>query len=130
MSGRVLADRFRPPLFVPFPKNKRHIWQLWFARFPILWRSILETTQLPANRGKKTAERRSVVAGQNRTVEPATVCVRQSSFDNRANRREPQHVLDVPLLASPSVRDRRDQRQPVRTSPATSPMYRSAKVRT
>src|SRR5438552_18650479 len=79
---------------------------------------------------KKTAERRSVVAGQNLTVEPATVCVRQSSFDNRANRGEPQHVLDVPLLASPSVRGRRDQRQPVRTSPATSPMYRSAKVRT
>src|SRR5437762_8122591 len=129
MSGGVLADRFRPPLFVPFQKNKRHTWQLWFARFPILWRSIPETTQLPANPGKKTAERRSV-AGQNLTFEPATVCVRQSSFDNRANRREPQHVLDVPLLASPSVRGRRDQRQPVRTSPATSPMYRSAKVRT
>src|SRR2546421_1155117 len=76
MSGGVVADRFRPPVFVPFPKNKRHTWQLWFARFPILWRSILETTQLPANPGKKTAERRSVVACQNLTVEPATVCVR------------------------------------------------------
>src|SRR5437016_9521035 len=111
MSGGVLADRLRPTLFVPFPKNKRHTWQLWFARFPILWRSILETTQLPANPGKKTAERRSVVADQDPTVEPATVCVRQSNFDNCANRREPQHVLDVPLLASSSVRGRRDQRQ-------------------
>src|SRR3989440_5422492 len=118
MSGGFVPDRLLPPLFVPFQKNKRHTWQLWFARFPILWRSILETTQLPAKLGKKTAERRSVVAGQNLTVEPATVCVRQSSFDNRANRREPQHVLDVPLLASPSVRDRRDQRQPL---PAPQP---------
>src|SRR6266481_7321468 len=104
MSGGVVGARLRPLLSVPSPKHKRRTWQLWFARFPIIWRSIPETTQLPANPGKKTAERRSVVAGQDVTLEPATVCVRQSGFDNRANRREPQHVLDVLLLASPSVR--------------------------
>src|SRR5438445_8940090 len=112
MSGGAVADRFRPLLFVPSPKNKRHTSQLWVARFPIVSRLILATTQLPANPEKKTAERRSVAAGQDPTVEPAMVCVRQSGFDNRANRRESHHVPDVPLLASPSVRGRRSQRHP------------------
>src|ERR1700730_8840824 len=113
MSGGAVADRFRPTLFVPFLKNKRHTWQLWFARSPTLWRSISETTRLPANPGKKTAERRSSVAGQDLKVGPATVCVRQSNFDNRANRREAQQVLDFPLLALTPVQDRWDRRHPI-----------------
>jgi len=82
ISGAV-ADRFRPPPFVPFLKNKSHTWQLWFARSPTLWRSIPETTLLPANPERKIAEHRSVVAGQDGTL-PATACARQSSLDTRA----------------------------------------------
>src|SRR6266446_3795512 len=131
MSGGAVADRFRPTLFVPFLKNKRHTWQLWFARSPTLWRSIPETTLLPANPEKKTAEHRFVVAGQNLTLAPATACARQSRYDNRASQKESQHVLDVPLLASPPVQGRRDRRQPIRapqprpcTGPQTCARYR------
>src|SRR5882672_2458577 len=102
MSGGVVADRFRPTLFAPFLKNKRHTWQLWFARSPTLWRSIPQTTLLPANPEKKTSEHRSVVA-----------CARQSRYDNRASQKESPHVLDVSLLASPPVQGRRDRRQPI-----------------
>src|SRR5271157_6634908 len=112
MNGGVVADRLRPPGFVPFPKHQRHTWQLWFVRSPTLWRSIPETTQLPAGHEKKTAERRSVVAAQDLTAELATACVQRSSFDNCANPREAQRVLDVPLLALRSVRGRRDRRHP------------------
>src|SRR5437868_6974122 len=97
MSGGAVADRFRPTLFVPFLKNKRHTLQLWFARSPVAWRSIPATTLLPANPEKKTAEHRSLVAAHDLTVEPATACAWQSSFDNRANPREARRVLDVPL---------------------------------
>src|SRR5947207_5104681 len=111
MSGGAVADRFRPPPFVPFLKNKSHTWQLWFARSPALWRSIPETTLLPANPERKIAEHTSVVAGQDETL-PATACARQSGLDTRACPWESQQVLDVPLLASPSVRRRWDRRHP------------------
>src|SRR5258708_36863463 len=117
MSGGVVADRFRPTLFAPFLKNKRHTWQLWFGRSPTLWRSIPETTLLPANPGKKTAEHRSVVVGQDATPASARACALQSRCDNRASQTESQHVLDVPLLASPPVQGRRDRRQPIRPPP-------------
>src|SRR5216684_6624205 len=113
MSGGAVADRFRPTLFVPFLKNKRHTCQPWFAQSPALWRSIPETTLLPAGPEKKTAEHRSVAAGQAPTL-PATACARQSRYDNRASQKESQRVLDVPLLASPPVQGRRDRRQPIR----------------
>src|SRR5208337_2310901 len=120
MSGGVVADRLRPPVFVPFPKHQRHTWRLWFVRSPTLWHLIPETTQLPVGREKKTAERRSVAAAQDLTAELATACARQSSFDNRANPREARRVLDVHLLASPSVRGRRDRRHP-RPAPQPRP---------
>src|ERR1700740_753278 len=118
MSGGAVANKFRLPLFVPFLKNKRHTWQLWFARSPTLWRSIPETTRLPANPEKRTAERRSGVAAQDPTVEPAAACAWQSSFDSSVSQKESQHVLDVPLLASPPVQGRRDRRHP---TPAPQP---------
>src|SRR6266849_9950698 len=98
MTGGVVADRLRPTLSVPFPKDKRHTWQPWFARSPTAWRSILETTPPPAT-PEKTAERRSVAAGQDVTVKPAIACVRQSRSDNRATQKEYRHVLDVLLPA-------------------------------
>src|SRR5438477_5494592 len=100
MSGGAVADRFRPPPFVPFLKNKRHTWQLWFARSPTLWRSIPETTRLPGSRERKTAQRKSFVAGQGLHLLPARVCARQWRYDNRASQQEAQHGIDVPLLAS------------------------------
>src|SRR6266498_3451318 len=66
-NERRCCCRFRPLPFVPFLKNKSHTWQLWFARSPALWRSIPETTLLPANPERKIAEHRSVVAGQDET---------------------------------------------------------------
>src|SRR5258708_11134596 len=112
MSGGAVADRFRPTLFVPFPKNKRHTWQRWFVRFPTLWRSILETTPLPVN-PEKTAEHRSVVAGQDATLAPATACARQSRYGNRATGGESQHFLGFPLLAVRSVRQLLDLRRTI-----------------
>src|SRR5260370_37048450 len=123
MSGGAVADRFRPTLFVPFPKNKRHTWQRWFVRFPKVWRSILETTPLPVN-PEKTAEHRSVVAGQDATLAPATACARQWRYDNRPTGRESQNVLDVRLLALTSVPRRWDRGQPIPTPqppPCTGP---------
>src|SRR5260370_15785825 len=113
MSGGAVADRFRRTLFVPFLKSKRHTWQLWFARSPTLWRSIPATTLLPANPEKKTAEHRSVVACQNLTLAPATACARQSRYDKRANQKASPPVLDVALLASPTVLGQRDLQRPL-----------------
>src|SRR5260370_9086824 len=110
MSGGAVADRFRPTLFVPFPKNKRHTWQRWFVRFPTLWRSILETTPLPVN-PEKTAEHRSVVAGQDATLAPATACAPQSPYHNPPTWEESPHFLDVPLPPFVSVPRRLDRRQ-------------------
>src|SRR5271166_2669003 len=120
MIGGAVADTLRPPPFVPFLKHQRHTWQLWFVRSPTPWRLIPETTQLPAGREKKTAARRSVVAAPDPTVELAAACARQSGFGNCANPRGAQRVLDVPLLASPSVRRRRDRRHP-RPAPQPRP---------
>src|SRR5437868_9878908 len=111
MSGGVVADRFRQTLSVPSPKDKRHTWQLWFARSPTAWRSILETTPLRAS-PEKTAEHRFVAAGQVVTVARATACVRQPRYDNRAIEREHGQILDVLLPASPSVQRRWNRRQP------------------
>src|SRR5258705_12001999 len=102
MSGGVVADRFRPTLFAPFLKNKRHTWQLWFARSPTLWRSIPQTTLLPANPEKKTSEHRSVVA-----------CARQTRYENRASRKGSPHVPDLSLLASTLATGRTCVRRPV-----------------
>src|SRR5690242_9410536 len=113
MSGGALADRFRPMVFAPFLKNKRHTWQLWFARSPILWRSIPETIQTPVNPEKRTAEHRSAEACQDLNLAPATASARQSRYDNRANQKESQHVLDVHLLASTPARRRWDRRRPI-----------------
>src|SRR5579864_4917982 len=104
MSGGAVADRFRPPLFVPFLKNKRRTWQLWFARSPTLWRSIPETTLFPANPEKRSSEHRTVAACQDLNLAPARACARQSRYGNRASQKEFQYVLDVPLLALTSVR--------------------------
>src|SRR6267154_6908364 len=112
MSGGAFADRLRPKVSAPSPKDKRHTWQRWFARFPSAWHSILATTPPPANPGK-TVERRSVAAGQDVTVTPATACVRQSRYDNRAVEKEFRHLLDVALPASPSVPRRPNRRQSV-----------------
>src|SRR6266436_9159703 len=98
MIGGVVADRLRPTLSVPFPKDKRHTWQPWFARSPTTWRSILETTRPPVN-PEKTAEHRSVAAGQDVTAAAATACVRQSRYDNRATEKEYRHFPDIALPA-------------------------------
>src|SRR5260370_22528409 len=101
MSGDAVADRFRRTVSVPFLKNKRHTWQLWSARFPVLWRSIPETTRLPVNPGKKTAEHRSFVACQDLNLAPAKACAPQSRYEKRANQKEFQQVPDVPVSPSP-----------------------------
>src|SRR5260370_19970448 len=101
MSGGAVADRFRRTLFVPFLKSKRHTWQLWFARSPTLWRSIPETTLLPANPEKKTAEHRSVVAGQNLTLAPATACGPQTPYHKPPKQEESPHFLRVAPFPSP-----------------------------
>src|SRR5260370_37839355 len=111
MIGGVVADRLRPTLSVPFPKDKRHTWQPWFARSPTAWRSILETTRPPVN-PEKTAEHRSVAAGQDVTAAPATACVRQSRYDNRATEKGSRQLLDGGLPSSPSVQSRQDRHQP------------------
>src|SRR5258708_25218657 len=102
MIGGVVADRLRPTLSVPFPKDKRHTWQPWFARSPTTWRSILETTRPPVN-PEKTAEHRSVPAGQDVTAAAATACVRQSRYDHRATGKGSPQLPDVGLAASPFV---------------------------
>src|SRR6202453_2973807 len=92
MSGGVVAARFRPPVFAPFPMHKRRTSRFWFARFPIVWRSIPETTPPLAN-PEKTAGRRCVAAVRDVTARPAAACARQSRYDSRARRREAQRVL-------------------------------------
>src|ERR1700732_315688 len=101
MSVGAVSDRFRPTVFVPSPKQQRRTSRLLFLRYRAVWRSILETTPLPGNRAKKTAERTSVVTGQGLTIGPATVCVRRSSFDNRAAEEPFPRSLEVLLPASP-----------------------------
>src|SRR5438552_18069384 len=111
MSGGVVADRLRQTLPAPFPKDRRHTWQPWFARSPRAWRSILETTPSPAS-PEKTVEHRCVAAGQDVTVARATAGVRQPRYDNRAIEKEHGQILDVLLPASPSVQRRWNRRQP------------------
>src|SRR5258708_13838590 len=111
MIGGVVADRLRPTLSVPFPKDRRHTWQPWFARSATVWRSILRTTPPPVN-PEKTAEHRSVAVGQDVMAAPATACVRQSRYDSRATEKGSRQLLDVGLPASPSVQRRQERRQP------------------
>src|SRR5207249_11001661 len=104
MTGGVVADRLRPTVSLPFPKETRHTWQPWFARSPAAWRLILETTLSPAD-PEKTAEHRSVAAGQDVTVAPATACGRQLRYDNRATEKSSPHVLDAsPPPPTPAAR--------------------------
>ena len=58
--------------------------RIFFATSPL---SIPETTRRPVNRERKIAEHRSFVACQDLNLAPATVCARQSHYDNRASQK-------------------------------------------